>query len=608
MCLRGACLLQVIGSGPSWAVDAWGLGCTIQEVFSGGMSLARTEDLRNTASIPKELLGDYQKLLASMPSRRLDPARLLSGCPYLQGKVTVEVVSFLEGMALKDSAEREVAFRRMAQQVAGVPLPVATSKVLPMVASALELGVAPANALNTLLAIGGRMAVEDRERRLVPSLIKLYGSQDRSLRRALLERLEDYAGGLSPQVLEEQVYPQLAGGFTDQAPYLRELTLKSMLRLAPRLSQKTINNSLLKHLAKLQVDEEPAIRANTNILLGHLAPYMGEAACKRVLLNAFLRAVKDSFPPSRAAALKALAATQAYYSAEELATRLVPAVAPLAVDPDADTRSAALHCLQTSVQSLASPPIPTAGPAPAAAPAPAASSGLLSWAGWSPASASAASPPRPAVAPVRPSVDRAVVEPKAPAIAGEPSTRAAEDIGERVLPTIRIVFMCIDCIPPNLWLQARAGTTTKTSLPRSTPRRRRLGANCAGARLQGAQGGLSHRLVPLVEQLVGLLPRDISRRTLPKSGLRRRLLLRWRALQFLRRPCRQLTTFLPLWTSRRQSRLASPWDSAQESCNPIRGVQGHHEIWLLIALMGDSFSPYFIHFLSRSPLLLQVDR
>lgn len=40
-------MLQAVKDGPAWAVDAWGLGCLVQEVYSGA-PLGRTEDLRNT--------------------------------------------------------------------------------------------------------------------------------------------------------------------------------------------------------------------------------------------------------------------------------------------------------------------------------------------------------------------------------------------------------------------------------------------------------------------------------------------------------------------------------------------------------------------------------
>lgn len=44
-----------IQQSPPWAVDAWGMGCLMQEAFSA-KELMRTEDLRNTDTIPPPLL------------------------------------------------------------------------------------------------------------------------------------------------------------------------------------------------------------------------------------------------------------------------------------------------------------------------------------------------------------------------------------------------------------------------------------------------------------------------------------------------------------------------------------------------------------------------
>ncbi|KAL5230285.1 hypothetical protein ABZP36_029061 [Zizania latifolia] len=65
-----------IRKSPPWAIDSWGLGCLIYELFCGA-KLTRTEVLRNIASIPKSLLPDYQRLLSSTPSRRLNPSELI---------------------------------------------------------------------------------------------------------------------------------------------------------------------------------------------------------------------------------------------------------------------------------------------------------------------------------------------------------------------------------------------------------------------------------------------------------------------------------------------------------------------------------------------------
>ena len=44
-----------VQQGPPWAVDAWGLGCLMQEAYAG-RPLARIEDLRSVDAIPKSVL------------------------------------------------------------------------------------------------------------------------------------------------------------------------------------------------------------------------------------------------------------------------------------------------------------------------------------------------------------------------------------------------------------------------------------------------------------------------------------------------------------------------------------------------------------------------
>ncbi|KAG2500649.1 hypothetical protein HYH03_001416 [Edaphochlamys debaryana] len=340
---------DVIRQGPPWAVDAWGLGCLTQEVFSC-TEMTSVENLRHTEGIPKALLGDYQKLLSSAPARRLNPAKVAQS-PFLHNRL-VEVVAFMENIAVKDSVEKESFFRRLPGILPAIPAPVAVGKLLPLLASALEFGGAPPLAVSSLMVIGGHLQGDDFNKRVVPCLSKLFASSDRALRRSLLESLDQYAPHLTTGVIEDQIYPSLQTGFTDSHAYIRELTLKSILSLAPKMSNKTLVTSVLKHLSKLQVDEEPSIRANTTVLLGSIAPHLGDATCRRVLLNAFTRALKDTFPPARIAGLRALVATKQHYSAEDVAVRLLPCTTPLAMDPVPEVRAGSLACLETFTQVL----------------------------------------------------------------------------------------------------------------------------------------------------------------------------------------------------------------------------------------------------------------
>ncbi|KAK8575787.1 hypothetical protein V6N12_063444 [Hibiscus sabdariffa] len=109
---------------PPWAIDSWGLGCLIYEIFSG-MKLGETEELWDTSSIPKPLLPDYQRLLSSLPSR-----------------------------SLKDSVERDTFFRKLPTLAEQLHCQIVLNKIFPLLTSALEYGSAAAHALNALLKTG----------------------------------------------------------------------------------------------------------------------------------------------------------------------------------------------------------------------------------------------------------------------------------------------------------------------------------------------------------------------------------------------------------------------------------------------------------------------
>ncbi|MQL85221.1 hypothetical protein Taro_017746 [Colocasia esculenta] len=99
------------------------------------------------------------------------------------------------------------------------------------------------------------------------------------------------------------------------------------------------------------VDEEPAIRTNTTILLGNIASYLNEGTRKRVLINAFTaRALRDAFSPARAAGVMALSATSSYYDMTEIATRVLPSIVVLTIDPDSDVRTKTFEAIEQFLQ------------------------------------------------------------------------------------------------------------------------------------------------------------------------------------------------------------------------------------------------------------------
>ncbi|KAF9591028.1 hypothetical protein IFM89_001238 [Coptis chinensis] len=345
----------------------WLISCLIYEIFTAA-KLVKTEELRNTASIPKSLLPDYQRLLSSMPSRRLNTSKLIENSEYFQNKL-VETIQFMEVLNLKDSVDKDAFFRKLPNLAEQLPRQIVLKKLLPLLASSLEFGSAAAPALTALLKMGSWFSTEEYSVKVLPTVVKLFASNDRAIRVGLLQHIDQYGESLSSQIVDEQVYPHVATGFSDTSAFLRELTLKSMLVLAPKRLEflwlsyglycfSSVATYYFRIFAEIsfkttviQVDEEPAIRTNTTILLGNIAGYLNEGTRKRVLINAFtVRALRDTFSPARGAGVMALCATSSYYDTTEIATRILPNVIVLTIDPDSDVRSKAFQTVDQFLQ------------------------------------------------------------------------------------------------------------------------------------------------------------------------------------------------------------------------------------------------------------------
>ena len=59
---------------------------------------------------------------------------------------------------------------------------------------------------------------------------------------------------------------------------------------------------------------------------------------QKVLISAFSRSLKDPFPPSRSAGISGLATTSKYYSPSDIASRILPSLCAMALDPEKSVR------------------------------------------------------------------------------------------------------------------------------------------------------------------------------------------------------------------------------------------------------------------------------
>ncbi|XP_059377722.1 N-terminal kinase-like protein isoform X1 [Carassius carassius] len=340
--------------GEKWTGDVWRLGCLIWEVFNG--SLPRASSLRSLGKIPKQLVPHYCELVGANPKIRPNPARFLLNCRSPGGFMNnsfVESCLFLEEIQIKEPAEKQQFFQDLSENLDSFPEDFCKHKVLPQLLTAFEFGNAGAVVLTPLFKVGKYLSAEEYQQKIIPVIVKMFSSTDRAMRIRLLQQMEQFIQYLNEAAVNSQIFPHVVHGFTDTNPAIREQTVKSMLLLAPKLNETNLNQELMRHFARLQArDEQGPIRCNTTVCLGKIAPYLNAGMRQRVLISAFSRATKDPFPASRAAGVLGFAATHQYYSVAESASRILPTLCTLTMDPDKNVRDQAFKAIKSFLTKL----------------------------------------------------------------------------------------------------------------------------------------------------------------------------------------------------------------------------------------------------------------
>uniref|UniRef100_A0A4W4FUV9 N-terminal kinase-like protein n=1 Tax=Electrophorus electricus TaxID=8005 RepID=A0A4W4FUV9_ELEEL len=373
--------------GEKWSGDVWRLGCLIWEVFNG--PLPRASSLRSLGKIPKQLVPHYCELVGANPKARPNPARFLQNCRSSGGFMSnsfVESNLFLEQIQIKEPSEKQQFFQDLSDNLDSFPEDFCKHKVLPQLLTAFEFGNAGAVVLTPLFKVGKYLSAEEYQQKIIPVIVKMFSSTDRAMRIRLLQQMEQFIQYLNEAAVNSQIFPHVVHGFTDTNPAIREQTVKSMLLLAPKLNESNLNQELMRHFARLQSrDDQGPIRCNTTVCLGKIAPYLNAGMRQRVLTSAFSRATKDPFPASRAAGVLGFAATHHYYSMSECASRILPTLCPLTMDPDKNVRDQAfkaIKCFLNKLETVSDDPSKLAEMEKDVTSSAQASGSAATWAGW----------------------------------------------------------------------------------------------------------------------------------------------------------------------------------------------------------------------------------
>ncbi|EGS18254.1 uncharacterized protein CTHT_0062760 [Thermochaetoides thermophila DSM 1495] len=387
---------DAIKRNPHSAVDAWDFAALIFEVFNGTFS--GSDQAGQTKNIPPSMHSSYKRLANANPKVRLSVAHFLE-----QGRKNgsffdtplIKVTDGIENLGIKSEEERDAFLDDLEHLSDDFPEEFFKMKILPELLKSVEFGGGGPKAFSLVMKVATKLSSDDFDAKVAPVVIRLFGNPDRAIRVCLLDHLPQMIDRLSPKVVNDKIWPQAVTGFMDVEPVVREQTLKSVLTFIPKLSERTVNGELLKYLAKTANDEQPGIRTNTTICLGKIAKYLGNSSRSKVLIAAFTRSLRDPFVHARNAALMALAVTAEYFTEEDCAVRILPAVCPSLIDKEKLVRDQANKTIEVylaKVRKAAANMPETALPSETAAsnagatprmstPQPDISS-AASWAGW----------------------------------------------------------------------------------------------------------------------------------------------------------------------------------------------------------------------------------
>ncbi|KAF1736098.1 putative inactive serine/threonine-protein kinase scy1 [Beauveria bassiana] len=384
---------EVIKKNPHSAVDAFNFGVLIYEVFNGDYN--GRDNAGQTRGVPPTMHSSYKRLCNANPKARISVSAFIDQGSRRDAFFDTPLIKLTEGienLGIKSEEEREQFLDDLEQVSDDFPEDFFIMKVLPELMKSVEFGGGGPKAISVVLKIASKLSQDDFETKLIPFIVRIFGNPDRAIRVCLLDSLPLIIDQLPQKIVNDKIFPQIVAGFTDAAPIVREQTLKSVLVLITKLSDRTINGELLKHLAKTANDEQAGIRTNTTICLGKIAKHLGTGSRSKVLIAAFTRSMRDPFVHARNAALMALTATSEYFTEEDCATRILPALCPLLIDKEKLVRDQATRAMDSYVAKIkkaasnmpdtALPPAQAGDGQAARMSTPQPSAGSQGWTGW----------------------------------------------------------------------------------------------------------------------------------------------------------------------------------------------------------------------------------
>ena len=336
-------------------IDAWGLACIIWEIHNG--ELSRQGQLKNLGSVPSQLASLTSHLLNPRPNNRLSIRAFLERGEQPDGYFDswyVKLNTWIQEIQIMSVDQRQTLYETITDKSDQLESGFCRHKALPTLVHAFDFCGAQSLVLQPLLKIGCKVEEVEYQTKIVPCLVKMFVSPDRSTRISLLQTISSYATYLTTDVVSNQIYPHLIHGFNDTSIPIREHTIQAVGVLAPKITSPLLNQNLLKYLAKSQMDPQPIVRFKTNLCLAKLAPFLDKSTRSKVLCSAYIRGLKDGDSEARGACLTGLQEGTRHLTAYDMANLVIPGLSPCLLDQDESFRERITVVITHFVQTVAS--------------------------------------------------------------------------------------------------------------------------------------------------------------------------------------------------------------------------------------------------------------
>jgi len=317
--------------------------------------------------VPDILIKAVKRLKSSSPKMRPRINPLLK-CPLFKNNKLIKSLQELDDFSTALQEEKIYFLQNLSEPVTKgfYGKPILVYKLLPLLLSSLKIILQNQNfmtqennrrevmAILPLLFLIIEKSPQDKaffDNNIAPILTQLFTVNDRGVRGALLTRVSLLMPYFDKSFINNSIFEPICSGFTDSSAALRELTLKSALPLLQYLNVTSLDK-LARYLIRLQSDSEASIRTNSMIFIGKSVPFLTSDKCQKILLAAFFRGMKDQFTPCRIASLKTVLECHEYFTIEELAQKLLPALIPFCIDPDPTVRAESMKVVDFFMQKL----------------------------------------------------------------------------------------------------------------------------------------------------------------------------------------------------------------------------------------------------------------